>query len=339
MDQDKHLTILEIARLAKVSKGTVSKIINGRPGIGQETRKRVLEIVSKLGFTPNSAAQALANNRTSNIGLIVPHEASSSLNTAYWSTLITAVASRAAAQNNSLLLFTPRRERHFDELFDRVFRSRKVDGLIVGSELLDTSSMNRLLETGIPFVLVGRVEGFKHYSVDIDNHAAARAMTRHILANGYRNPAYLAGPRDYLYNRQRATGFSQTVEEAGISPKIHFARSYSLADTRVAVTQLLRQAPEADALFIGGGGEFLLHTLTVLKERELRPPSFGLAVMDDYEILDYLDPAVSAVHQPISEMGTAATQMLLTLTSGSTPSKVELIFPTQLTTRGSLGDL
>src|SRR5690554_1871285 len=110
MSESKRLTINEIARIARVSKGTVSKILNNKPGIGAETRKRVLDLVRHLDYTPNSSARALAVQRTNNIGLIVPFEAARSPDGSYWSSLITSVARQAAENQHDLILFTPQAE-------------------------------------------------------------------------------------------------------------------------------------------------------------------------------------------------------------------------------------
>ena len=85
------ITIQDIADLAKVSKGTVSRVINGAPGVGAETRKRILKLIEELDYQPNASAQGLASRRSYNIGVIIPHTGSYSMSTTYWPTLLTAI--------------------------------------------------------------------------------------------------------------------------------------------------------------------------------------------------------------------------------------------------------
>lgn len=337
-DSKKMLTIEHIARLAKVSKGTVSKVLNNRPGISQATRERILALVKEFDFIPNSAAQALANQKTGNIGIIVPHEAGNSLSGAYWSQLITSVASTAINNGYNLLVLTPKHEGSLEEAYEPVLRTKKVDGLIIGSEHLDKKSVSRLLLQSIPFVMIGRNPEFPHYHVDVENYQAAFDIVSYMFDYGYRRPAILTGPYEYYYNQRRIAGYKAALQSHGVDEEfIHSVQKYETEDTR-SHTRELFYTGGFDSLFIAAGGTFLFDVIDEVRELGISFTDYGLTVFDDYRYLDFIEPQMTAVRQPISELGSSAMEILLSLISGDEPLQSEIIIPASIISRHSCGE-
>lgn len=324
--------------MARVSKGTVSKILNNKPGISQDTRRRVMDIVGHLDYIPNSAAQALAYQRTNNIGLVIPHEAGISLAGSYWSALITAIAQTAEGQNYNLMLLTPHIEGDLEQVYDSVLRSHKVDGLIIGAELVDKRSLSRIVLADLPLVMVGQNSEFHHYFVDINNHRAAYQMTEHMIECGKRHPAFISGPLEYQYNRERVQGFTDALAAKGISGATGAVEAYDTHQIQGEVLRLLRDNPGIDSLFIGAGGDFMLDVIDQLRRNHIDFNHFGLAVFDDYPYLNFLNPRLTAVHQPIHEMGVAATTMLMKLIQNQSLDHPSEIIETHIVVRGSCGE-
>ena len=333
--ENRNITIKEIARLAGVSKGTISKVINNRPGVGEETRRKVLDLIEHLDYHPSSVAQALANNRTSNIGLIIPHEAGHSLNGSYWSSLITSITQRAAQAKYNIMLFTPRFEGELEEMYESVLRSKKVDGLIIGAELMEKRTMSRLLLTNLPFVLIGKNPEFQHYFVDIDNYLAAKSMTQHMIRHGFQRVGFIGGPREFYYNLEREKGYRDALTEKGLDGQSVGVEEYTTELIYAGIDQLIRVFPDVDSIFIAVGGDFMFDALTRIKARGMDIDKIGLAVFDDYRYIDFMEPRLTAVKQPLETLGIQATQMLLNLISHSSVSKQEIILPTTITPRGS----
>ena len=153
------ITIQDIADLAKVSKGTVSRVINGGPGVGAETRKRILKLIEELDYQPNASAQGLASRRSCNIGVIIPHTGSYSMSTTYWPTLLSAITEKAASQDYNVLLSTARSEQDVDSAYRSILKGKRVDGLIVGADSLVKTTGRAFIER-VPFVMVGKVRPF-----------------------------------------------------------------------------------------------------------------------------------------------------------------------------------
>ncbi len=306
-----NITINEIARLAGVTKGTVSKVLNNYRGINEKTRQRVLKIVKDVGYEPNSAAQTLAFRRTGNIGLIIPHSPEHSLNGAYWSSLVSAITREATHLGYHLVLLLPQAEGHLRDLFTSIIRKKRVDGLIVSAEFLDTSYIAALLSSEARFVMLGQNPDLPHCSVDIDNRQAGSSIASYLIERGYRRLLFVGGPSEYCYMRDRAAGFSEAVLAAGLE---ELPPQFIPYEDRAAMKRTLTEAARTlrpDSVVVGAGGDFMFDALTIFKGLGFVPPDFGFATFDDYRFLDFLQPPVTAVAQPVSSLGSEAVRMLV----------------------------
>lgn len=331
----KSLNINTLAKLAQVSKGTVSKALNGRPGVGAETRARILELAAQLDFRPNSSAQALVHKRTQNIGVLIPHEAGQTLTGPYWPRIITSIAANAATADYNVLLLTPKTEGDIESAYKVVLQTRRVDGLIIGSELLDTRSISRLLVQELPFVLIGRNPGFAGQYVDVDNRAAAYETGSYMVKHGFRRLGMLSGPVEYPYTGLRIEGFQDGVRDfGGELIAVESAKTYDTMHVRVAVRRMLNHQG-IDGLFIASGGDFMFDTLDEMRVNGCDPASIGLMVFDDYRYIDFIEPKLTAVRQPLEAMGRAAMEMLFRLMAGEAGVVTEVTLPATIVPRES----
>jgi LacI family transcriptional regulator len=336
-----NITINGIARLAGVTKGTVSKVINNYRGINEKTRQRVLKIIEDVGYEPNSAAQTLAFRRTGNIGLIIPHAPEHSITGAFWSSLVSAITREATNQGYSLVLLLPQAENRLHELFTSTIRKKRVDGLILGAELLDKRFLATLLSAEARFVMLGQNPEFKHHCVDLDNKAAGAAIASYLMNQGYKKPLFVGGPSKYYYMTDRASGFVESLRAAGCEPIPPFFLPYEDRNTMKNVLSEKVRAYGPDSAIIGAGGDFMFDAFSLFQEMDLRPPTFGFATFDDYRFLDFLEPPITAVAQPVSRFGSEAVKMLVNLLKEpgdlSEPDK-SVILPPIIVRRCSCGE-
>ncbi len=332
-----RFTIKEIAALARVSKSTVSKALNEQPGVGAKTRDRILQLVDRLDYQPSAMARALVSRRTGNLGFVIPHESALTLDGAYWSTLTTAITREAAFNDCHLLILVPTDKKDIASAYRDAVRRRTIDGLIVAAEDLDSTAVAGLITSEIPFVLIGRSRSLSHWAVDVDNYQGARDMTRYMVERGFRRVAMLAGPEGYHYTGERERGYRTALEEMGIRyQRVAHAR-YEGAQAKGVVREMVSRW-KPDAIFVGAGGDFLLDTLRALRDVHEEAGTLGLSVFDDYAFLDFVTPGVTAVRQPLLEMGRAATRMLLAIVAGRDPDPRELVLPAALVPRESCGE-
>ncbi|MFW5836225.1 MAG: LacI family DNA-binding transcriptional regulator [bacterium] len=337
-ENPKNLNINTLAKLAQVSKGTVSKALNGRPGVGEKTRARILELATQLDFRPNSSAQALVHKRTQNIGVLIPHEAGQTLTGPYWPRIITSIAASAATADYNVLLLTPKTEGDIESAYRIVLQTRRVDGLIIGSELLDTRSISRLVVQELPFVLIGRNPGFADQYVDVDNRSAAYETGRYMARHGFRRLGLLSGPVEYPYTGLRIEGFRGGVHDfGGELIAVESAETYDTVHVRDAVRRMLSHGG-VDGLFIASGGDFMFDTLDELRVNGCDPKSIGLTVFDDYRYIDFIEPKLTAVRQPLEAMGRAATTMLFSLMAGESDVVTQVTLPATIVARESCGE-
>ncbi len=329
-------TIKDIAALARVSPGTVSKTLNDAPGVGAETRRRIQKLVQELDFHPNASARSLAARRTGNIGVVIPHTGSYSMASAYWPILLTSVTEEAAARNLNVLLSTARSEQDVDSAYKSVLRGKRVDGLIVGAEHFGLKQLAELLVKDFPFVMVGKGALSGHHYVDVDNQGGAEAMTRHLIGLGHRTIALLCGPEQFASVRERRDGYQAAMTAAGLEPRVRHC-GYDAAAAQRGVDEILGGNPRPDALFVAAG-DLVAPALRVCSRLGLAiPADVALAAFDDHPFYELFSPAITAVSQPIHALGQAAVELLFTLMDGRTPQQESRLLSTRLVVRASCG--
>jgi DNA-binding LacI/PurR family transcriptional regulator len=208
----KVATIQDVARVARVSKGTVSKYLSNTPYVAEATRQRIEAAITELDYQPSAVAQGLSQGRSHTIGVIV-----ASLRNPFYPELITGVEDAIEQAGYTLLLATtdanPGRERRIV----RSMQQRRVDGMIVAAARASDTEVERLRATGTHVVLAGRgLADATFDAVVLDNRAGAAMAVRHLLEHGHKRIAHIAGPQDIVPFRHRLEGYRDTLEEAGI---------------------------------------------------------------------------------------------------------------------------
>jgi LacI family transcriptional regulator len=327
------LTINEIAEQAQVAKSTVSKALNGQKGVSDEKRRLIFRIAEQLDYHPNASAQALASNRSFTIGLVLPHQAESSLTGVFWSSIITVVAQEARSRNYNLLILSPGADDDAGSPIETVLKRRNVDGLIIGAERLEPKAVSALVEKDLPFVLIGRSHEIEHYSVDIDNEAASRRIVAYMASQGHRRIACLAGPQEHPYVQERVAGYRAALKDAGLGWSAVEYSSYRDADVDIAVARLLAEHPDLDGLYMTAGGEFVFNAIDALKRVRGDIVDLGMSAIDDYRFFDYLGVPISRMRQPLHDIGVTAASLLFRLIDGERPEQTNWILDAEAVLR------
>lgn len=315
------LTINEIAEMAHVAKSTVSKAINGQKGVSESNRQRILEIIHQVNFQPNVSARALAQNRTSAIGIVLPHSVTS-LSGTFWATVVSAVAAEANRHNNSLMVISPQEgEKLKLETLEAIVNRHCVDGLIIGAEQVQSQTIMNVLLQDIPFVFIGKNQFLDHYAVDVTNRKSALNVTEQLIARGYKKIGCIAGPENFKYIKERVQGFKDALEKAGLDSSIITYSDYKKESAVKAASAFFEQHKDIDALFLAAGGEFVLNVIEALKSSGRDLKSIGLGVFDDSRIFDFLDWSIVAARQPVENMAQCAAAMLFDIINGNPPEK------------------
>lgn len=329
------ITIKDLAEIANVSKGTVSRVINGVPGVGAETRKRILKLIKELDYQPNISAQGLAAKRTYNIGMIIPHTGNYSLSSAYWPALLTAVNEQAMERGYNLLLSTARAEDDIDSAYRMILKGRRVDGLIIGADQFGEKHLAELLIKDFPFVTVGKTPNNSGYFVDVDNQGGAGQMTEYLIKQGHQKIILLTGPLEYPYVQERMRGFVGAMKVAGLSPDQIFHCSYEIHAAKEKTKEIVKLFPETTAIF-ATSPELVWGVIKAAQEMKVSiPDDLTLVSFDDHPLFEVFSPEITVVRQPINELGRIAAEQLFLIMDGKPLTKKGVILPTQIIVRGS----
>ncbi len=325
----------EVARLAGVSPATVSLVVNGSPLVKDETRKRVQEVIDRLGYQSHAAAAALRSSRAYALGYLIP-EIFDATNDVFRHQVLAAVANRAKAANYHVLLDT------FLQASDHIslFNSGRIDGALIDFSI-DDATLAELLQRRVPFVLVGRDAGnVAISSVKADEYGGVYAMTRHLLALGHRRIALLsAGENDggRLVAQERIRGFQRALAEASITidPAYVAQGDWRYASGFVHGKRLLSLQPRPTAIF--ALAEIMaVGVLNAAHEMGLRvPDDLSIVTTEDSPWVEYVRPQLTAVHVPMFEVGARATDLLLAQLDQPEAPLQQITLPTTLVIRES----
>lgn len=332
-----NITIKDIAELAKVSIGTVSRVLNDVPGVGEETRKRILKLIKELDYQPNASAQGLAAKRSNNIGVIIPHTGAYSMSSAYWPALLTAITEKAAASDYNVLLSNTRSEEDIDSAYQSILKGKRIDGLIIGADQIGDKQLADLVLKDFPFVMVGKNQNVAHYYVDVDNSGGAKNITEHLIQLGHKKIAMLAGPKNYPSVVARVNGFKEAMENAGLDfSNIYYCPYWNKRAMEIS-QKIIRDNTEITAIF-AAAGDLLTGVMKAVKTEQIRiPDDLAVVSFDDHPLYEFLSPAITTIRQPITQLGETAANQLFLLMEGKIPDHKGKILPTEMIIRESCG--
>ncbi|MFC9605799.1 LacI family DNA-binding transcriptional regulator [Streptomyces niveus] len=330
-------TLEEVAALAGVGRGTVSRVINNSPRVRDSTRQLVQEAIAELGYVPNRAARALAGSRTDAVALVIPETEKRFFAEPYFSDVLHGVGTGLADTEMQLLLTLVRNENE-RRRFLQYARAGRVDGVLLVSVHGDDPLPDLLAEIGLPTVLSGRRSADEPVSyVDSDNVGGARSAVRHLAETGRRRIATVTGPLDMYVAQCRLGGYREAVAASGGDPDPSWTAhgDFTEESGRRAMTELLARHPDLDAVFAASDvmAAGALHSLRAAGRRV--PEDVAVVGFDDSPIAGHTDPQLTSVRQPVEEMGQAMARVLLEgINNPGTPHQ-HAVLPTELVRRAS----
>ena len=330
------MTIKDVAREAGVSVATVSRVWNEAAFVSPETRQRVAEVATRLGYSPHGAARSLITRTTFALGVLLPD-----LYGEFFSEIIRGIDHTAQAAGYHILVSSSHDSK--DEI-DAALRSMRgrVDGMIIMSPDLDAQRTLHTLQGSFPVVLLnGGVDANEFDSITIENHTGAREMTLHLVKHGHTRIAMIAGPQRNYDAAERLRGYETALMESGIvhDDSLVVLGDFSELSGHAAAMQLLSMTQRPTAIF-AANDSMAIGALSALHESGLRvPQDIAVAGFDDIPLARYMNPPLSTVHVDISLLGErAATLLLSSLLQGQRPRQQQQL-STTLVIRSSCGGL
>ncbi|MFC5578207.1 LacI family DNA-binding transcriptional regulator [Lysobacter niabensis] len=325
------VTIRDVALAAQVSVATVSRALNGQANVTDEVRKRVLAAAQQLRYTPHAAARSLSSRRTHAIGVVLPD-----LYGEFFSELVRGIDQ--VAREHGLHLLVSSYHGHREEQGDamRAMRGR-VDGLLLMSPYAAADGMTaESLAPGLPTVLINSQDaGEGSLALGVANYEGARAMLAHLVSNGYRRIAFIAGPEDNFDAYQRRSGYRDALAE--LLPDAGewvLPGSFDEASGNQAGLELLASPKRPDAVF-AANDMMALGCLFAFTQAGLRVPhDIAIAGFDDIPLARFVHPGLTTMRVDIFGLGASAARMLLARLAGTEPPQAQPLVP-QLVVRQS----
>ncbi len=327
-------TIKEIAKLAGVSRSTVSRVINNDPNVNHRTREKVQSIIDELDYQPNPVARSLMGGRSRVIGLVIPMVFSNLFTDPFFSLLAQGISSTCTTNNYTLMLWLiePDYEKRANS---NILRNRLIDGIIVASNMIDDPLIEGLVTRKVPIVQIGRNNCPEVSSVDADNiHGSAMAV-RHLVNIGRKKLATITGQMDRYSGRDRLVGFKRGLQENDLpilDDRIAFGDFTE--DGGYLQTKVLLQRTTFDGLYVASD-MMSFGAIRALQEAGLRiPDDVALVSFDDIPASARYQPPLTTIRQPIHQIGSIAAQTLIDqLESNDTATPRRIILPTELIIR------
>ncbi|HMQ31584.1 MAG TPA: LacI family DNA-binding transcriptional regulator [Chloroflexaceae bacterium] len=330
-------TIDEIARLARVSPATVSKVLNNRPYVSSATRARVERVIAETGFVPSQWARLLSQRRSYILGLLIPYTSDQLFADPHLLEVMRGIEAGANRHEYNLLLSTARAPIEAASAATRLLRSDVIDGAVV-VETLDLRAFAETLGSQpSPWVVIGYAPSGAVPAVHADDYGGALAAARHLIAMGHtRIGVVSSSPRPYaLDERMRGLRDAQSEAGLGLDEALLATGDFSTESGEAAGHALLGHPSPPTAIFalndrmaIGVARAAMARGLSV-------PGDLSVVGFDDIALATMLTPPLTTVRQPGYRLGEAAADALFALLGGDA-GPAPAVIPTELIVRGTV---
>jgi len=328
-----RVTMQDVADLVGVSRQTVSAVINGKPGITEPTRYRVLTAIDQLGYRPDLTARSLRTKRTHTIALML-----TDVSSPVAGRMAVAAESLAYEMGYNLVLYNTCDDVERERFYVNSILQRSVDGVLYISARDESSVAALLQEAGTAVVVIDRTPSdYSGPSVLLDNYEAGRLAGEHLVSLGHRHIAHIGGPCFVHISDERLRGLQLTLADCDPSAQLCLVRA---ADWRVesgysAMKSLLESGSAFTA--VSAAGDLLaIGAMRALRDAGRRiPEQVSVIGLDDIDIAPYLEPPLTTVSQFITGMAETGMRMLLDIVRGERPEQVHVVVPPKIVVRGS----
>ena len=331
-----RVTIRDIAERAGVSKGAVSYALNGRPGVSDDTRGRIISIADELGWYPNRAARALSASRADACGLILARPARTLALEPFFMEFIAGVEVELSSRSVALTLQLVDDPRQEIEVYRRWWGEHRVDGVLVLDLRVDDPRIDELVRLGLPAVIVGGpLENRALPAVFHDEATVVVDAVQYLAAIGHTRIAHVTGVSDFVHTRQRSEAFKRVTTDLGLSTDT-IETDYS-AEQGTRATRKLLSLPDPPTAIVFDSDLLAVTGLGVAQGMGFSvPDDLSIVGWDDSLISQVVHPPLTAITRDITGFGAQAARHLLAAIDGEATGDVETAVG-ELTTRGSTG--
>jgi len=295
----------DVAEKAGVTVTTVSRVINNRGYIAEETRKKVYQVMEQLNYRPNAVARSLSKKKSNILGVILP-----AVKHPFFSSLLSYFEEFAYQNDYKIMLCNSQMEAAKEKDYFNMLRAQQVDGIFLASHTLDIAAE---MKVDLPVLTFDRqFEGIPY--ICSDNYKGGKLAAEHLLAAGTEKVAYIGGSLELdLLSNQRCQAFKQRINDAGFKVEVYQCQlnSFDRQEYRKLAREIFESARVADSIFASSD----LIAAAVIKEAAVNgirvPEDLKVIGYDDLELASLYSPEITTIRQPAAEIARKSVELLL----------------------------
>lgn len=331
-----RVTITDVAARAGVAISSVSSALNGRPGVSEQTRLKIVLAAEELGFVPSVRGKSLAGKKTFAVGLVVNRDPDVLELDPFFGAFINGIESWIDERDFALVLQTSPDAAGTLERYRRLAAGRRVDGVFINEIEIDDPRVALVQELGLPAVGINPDEGFPLPSVREDHRVAIEQLIDHLVTLGHASIGFVGGPSRFIHSRQRETAWRHALETRGLRPGPLVPGSFTYESGIEAATSMLSVRLRPTAVICAND----LSALGFMAQAQHLgfdiPGDLSVAGYDGIQLAEYVRPSLTTVHTRPRWTGYEAARILLDLIDGVPTTDVD-IDPAALVVRSSTG--
>ncbi len=302
------LTLKDIAKKAKVSIKTVSRVINDEPMVSKNTRSRVKAVIEELGYQPNLIARSLKKRKSNAIGIILPD-----IGNPAFTEMVKGCMDSLNSSGYYTFLGSYEDDPNKEEEFIRDFNSMFIDGLIIIPSITENRDISIFEKINCPMVFIDReIDGLNMDTVISENRNGVYRATRHLIKIGHKKIVFLGGLNTVKPSRKRFEGWKKALDEKKLFIEdLVFWGNFSIESGYLLMSQALEKLDSIDAVF-AGNDIVALGAMNAIKDKNLNiPGDISIIGYDDMFFSQYLNPSLSSVAAKLFIQGKTAAELLL----------------------------
>lgn len=325
-----EVTIYDVAREAKVSMATVSRVVNGSNNVRKETREKVEKVINRLHYQPNAVAQGLASKKTTTVGLIVPD-----LTNLYFAELSKGIDDIALLYNYNIIISSIENRLMTEDKVIQGLLNKQVDGVIYMSNQLPVAAINAFKRTDTPVVLAGTKDSHAEIpSVTIDYRKADTEALNLMYNDGKKNLALILGDPDAVVNRDhRIFAYRKFLSDHDIKQEHIYSNINSYSDGYNLLSRL--EKDEIDGVMITRDNVAAGILNSAVDANKKIPEDFEVVTASATQISSVVRPALTTIKQPLYDIGAVAMRMLKKLMDNEEVGDTHIELPYELVKRQS----
>jgi LacI family transcriptional regulator len=329
-----NITIYDVAREANVSMATVSRVVNGNPNVKPVTRKKVLEVIERLGYRPNAVARGLASKKTTTVGVIIPD-----ISNIFFAELARGIEDIATMYKYNIILSNSDQNKEKELHLFNTMLGKQVDGIVFMSGNITAEHVEEFEKSPAPIVLAGSIEETGTIpSVNIDYEQAVYDSVKEFIEKGHKHIAFVVGPLHEPKNAEKKLiGYQRALEEAGIpfNEELIVEGDYTYDSGLEAFDKLLEASDKPTAILVGSD-EMALGVVHGAEDKGYKiPEDFEVITSDNTRLALMVRPQLTTVVQPLYDIGAVAMRLLTKLMNKEKVSEQIVVLPHRIEHRNS----